>query len=173
MPVKAKLPVSSLPLSVIERYASKIIRVNECWEYTGANYNSKGYKAFSYKYNRYPAHRIAYSLVNGEIPLGLVLDHLCRNVACVNPAHLEAVTNYVNVVVRGTGVSALNKLKTHCPHGHPYTTENTRISRRRGGVWRECVECRRRIKHGTYVRWKLKQKAKRLTQPTEGGEDEK
>lgn len=38
------------------------------------------------------AHRYSYEKVKGKIPDGLVLDHLCRNVKCVNPEHLEPVT---------------------------------------------------------------------------------
>jgi hypothetical protein len=55
----------------------------------------------------------------GPISAGLVIDHLCRNRACVNPEHLEAVTPRENNL-RSTSVSGLNARKTACPKGHPY-----------------------------------------------------
>lgn len=43
------------------------------------------------------AHRHLWIEVNGPVPEGLVLDHLCRNKTCVNPEHLEPVTHLENV----------------------------------------------------------------------------
>lgn len=82
------------------------------------------------------AHRISYEHWNGSIPNGLQLDHLCRNRNCVNPQHLEAVTLRENLI---RGISA-NKIKTHCPHGHEYTEENTYITPKGK---RKCVICRK------------------------------
>ena len=54
-------------------------------------------------------------MFKGTIPQGLVIDHLCRNKSCVNPAHLEAVTNTENVL-RGEAPSAKAARKTHCQY---------------------------------------------------------
>ncbi|WP_448223723.1 HNH endonuclease signature motif containing protein [Gordonia iterans] len=63
------------------------------------------------------AHRVSWELKNGPVPEGLVLDHLCRNRACVRPDHMEPVPNRTNVL-RGEGVSAAFASRTHCSYGH-------------------------------------------------------
>lgn len=89
-----------------------------------------------------PAHRRAYELRVGAIPAGKHLDHLCRVRNCVNPAHLEPVTNRQNAL-RGTGPSAVNAEKTHCSRGHEFNAENTRRERDGG---RACKVCHRDLK---------------------------
>src|SRR4051812_32733455 len=69
------------------------------------------------------AHRVYYKVCVGPIPEGLVLDHLCRNPGCVNPDHLEPVTQRVNVM-RGDAVTRINATKTHCVHGHELSGDN-------------------------------------------------
>ena len=60
----------------------------------------------------------------GKIPDNLELDHWWKNPLCCRPGHLEPVTHKENVL-RGTGLAAINAVKTHCPYGHEYTEENT------------------------------------------------
>lgn len=72
-----------------------------CWLWTGGQ-RGKGYGAFNAekpggRYRMVNAHRYAYELTAGVVPVGLVLDHLCENGMCVNPAHLEAVSNGENI----------------------------------------------------------------------------
>lgn len=98
-------------------------------------------------------HRVAYELLAGPIPGGLELDHLCRNRACFNPAHLEPVTGRVNVL-RGFGPAAKNARKKKCVHGHAFTAANIYVSK--GGRIRVCRRCtldrqrRRRLKDPHY-----------------------
>jgi hypothetical protein len=88
------------------------------------------------------AHRVAWEIEHGPIPHGLVIDHLCRIPACVNPAHLEPVTERENIL-RGTSPSAIAARKTHCIHGHPFSGENLYLRKREKGWKRECRACQR------------------------------
>lgn len=91
----------------------------ECWPWLGAQTHG-GYGHLLVRRRFVGAHRVAYELFYGEIPSGMVIDHLCRNHACVNPLHLEAVSNRENLRRGINGV-----LTTHCPAGHPYDEKNT------------------------------------------------
>lgn len=115
---------------------AKVLRHGEgdCWPWN-AYRNQDGYGY--YFANRFmAAHRIAYMLTVGPIPDGLQLDHLCRNRACCNPAHLEPVTARENCL-RGETVAARNAAKTHCSNGHPYAGDNL-ITKRHGRACRIC-----------------------------------
>lgn len=113
----------------------RVAPANECWEWL-ASRDRHGYGKFKPVSRTWTlAHRASYRLHVGPIPDGLVLDHLCRNTSCVNPGHLEAVTQVENM---RRGVFP-NSLKTECPQGHPYNEENTAV---RGGR-RFCLACRR------------------------------
>lgn len=115
-----------------------------CWEWTGTR-RSNGYGAFKpTETTQQLAHRYAWELLRSPIPAGLVIDHLCRNRACVNPDHLEVVTLGENTR-RGFGISTWNRLKTHCPQGHPYSVENTYIHPKGSRICRICIrETKRR-----------------------------
>lgn len=109
-----------------------------CWEWTGTKDRGYGYVAHNGKTTQ--AHRAVYEELVGPIPSGLQIDHLCRNRSCVNPKHLELVTQRVNIL-RGEGLTAQNARKTHCAKGHEFSTANT-YHRKSNGV-RECAACRR------------------------------
>ena len=111
-------------LRQLARFFGKIEFGPGCWIWRGS-INHYGYGQFNFHGTRYPdgakkrpgpkrAPRLAYELWRGPIPEGLQLDHLCRNRACVNPNHLEPVTNRENAL-RGE-----RAMRTHCPYGHPF-----------------------------------------------------
>jgi hypothetical protein len=102
---------------------------SRCWIWTGGrrgrdHHLGRGYGVASWNGKQGPAHRRAYELVRGPIPEGLTTDHLCRTTLCVNPFHLEPVTNKVNIL-RGESLAAKNARKTHCIRGHPFDESNT------------------------------------------------
>lgn len=122
-----------------------------CWVWTGAT-TSKGYGSFLISARKTDApqvtgvtHKMTYEKAFGEIEpdeeVRVVVDHLCRNRACCNPNHLEAVKEPINVA-RGISPSARNRQKTTCPKGHPYDDSNTIIYRKK----RYCKACKRKKK---------------------------
>lgn len=93
-------------------------------------------------------HRLAWELVNGPVPDGLTLDHLCHTLVCaggptcphrrcINVRHMTPATRGDNARRGQSGTH--QKIKTNCPQGHEYTPENTRVYR--GG--RYCRTCGR------------------------------
>lgn len=73
----------------------------------GISSNSYSYIRINGK--RHAIHRYMYEKHIGKIPEGYVIDHLCENIKCVNPYHLEAVTCRENVL-RGTGITSRQAL---------------------------------------------------------------
>lgn len=141
----------------LDRFWARIDRrgAGECWEWIGA-VTSNGYGRFSPRINgvmhRVMAHRLSYETLVGPIPDGLVIDHLCRNRRCVNPAHLEPVPQLVNVM-RGEGVGVINAAKTECLDGHEFTPDNTYITPKGR---RACLACQRRRSREYHARKKAR-----------------
>lgn len=105
-----------------------------CWQWA-RGHNGKGYGQFSYKGKQWLTHRLSYELLDGPIPAGLQLDHLCRNPGCLNPQHLEPVTNLENAL---RGVRAT---KTHCIRNHPLSGDNLIIRKPHEPGRRRCRAC--------------------------------
>ena len=116
-----------------------IVPITGCWMWMLA-INPDGYgwaRMRGLKQHRL-AHRVAYEAFVGPIPKGLQIDHVCRNRWCVNPSHLDPVTQTENFE---RGIRARGE-DTHCRRGHEFTPENTR-RQGKAGMWRVCATCRR------------------------------
>jgi len=131
-------------METIDRFWAKVNKTDSCWLWTGYC-NPKGYGRFTENYNPIFAHRWSYEKFIGPIPEGLVIDHLCEVKNCVNPEHLEPVTNKINLNRGKVGQknAARHRSKTHCRNGHEYTEENTAYWNRksRGVLTRKCLIC--------------------------------
>lgn len=127
---------------------------SECWEWLG-RVDRHGYGSYRRNISRqtvhWLAHRVTYELLVGPIPDGLVIDHLCRNRACVNPSHMEPVTGRVNTQ-RGVGVGGQRGVGGGrrrineegipiCRNGHAVTGANARRHSTRYPHLSICVTC--------------------------------
>ena len=114
------------PIGNFWRY-TRPVAAEECWVWTGPLVTAGYGRVSNGRGHGLLAHRVAWEIAFGPIPEGLVIDHLCREKLCVNPNHLDPVTQRINVL-RGVGPIAQNAVKTHCVRGHPYAQGPTPLS---------------------------------------------
>lgn len=111
-----------------------------CWEFDGCLVQGYGHAWLDGK--QVKVHRAAYEALVGPIPEGLVIDHLCRNTACYNPAHLEPVTNAENI---RRGVPHRRTFRPEYPVGdavHDWCGQSSGYMRHRRRGEKPCAECR-------------------------------
>lgn len=125
--------------NTIDTFMSRISKDEKgCWLWVGTVFPT-GYARFNYKGRGFRAHKFAYEHFVGPVPDGLVIDHLCRVRHCVNPHHLEAVTQRVNFergISPQVSRARLTGL-THCKHGHRIDADGAYLY---GGM-RKCKKC--------------------------------
>ena len=113
-----------------QKFWKRVERTNTCWLWKPP-FNGYGYGTIRLDGKPIGVHRVSYEKFKNKIPDNLQIDHLCRVRNCVNPDHLEVVTQKENF-------DRWIKTKTHCIRGHKYTPENTRIYK---GKTRHCRLC--------------------------------
>lgn len=116
--------------------AYSVRRENGCIDWTRAK-GRFGYGVIRVSGKIREAYRVAYEFYRGPVPTGLVLDHLCRNPACINPDHLETVTQAENIR-RGMLPNNLIHKSGRCSHGHEMSGGNLHVSPKGVRVCRAC-----------------------------------
>jgi hypothetical protein len=122
-----------------------------CWLHEGTPEKATGYVRCEINRMRDYVHRFVYRALVEPIPDGTEIDHRCHNAdlscpsdasclhrRCVNPDHLEAVTHRENLYRSPNNIAVKNRLKTHCPQGHPYDEANTQVTPHGGRACRAC-----------------------------------
>jgi hypothetical protein len=135
---------------VEQRFWAKVDKngPNGCWEWT-ASTNQDGYGTFKTpkgSTGRGKAYRFSWELVNGPIPDGMTIDHLCKNVKCVNPDHLRIVTQSENS--KGSWLITYYRERAHCHNGHELSPDNVIYANNR----RTCKQCKAMWQSETNVR---------------------
>ncbi len=131
-----------------ERFWLSWVELDGCWIWI-RNKVTGGYGGFVVGGRNRRAHRVSYELAYGVILTpDQFLHHTCKNKDCINPAHLEIVSQLTHTDSATFG----NKEKTHCPYGHEYTPGNTHWNK--GGTSRECYQCKLHRQQRQYARKK-------------------
>ncbi len=107
-----------------------------CWLWTGYIANS-GYATLSIGGKSVLGHRVSAFLHGIIAPAGHVIDHICRNRACVNPAHLRVATLRQNACENSISPARFHAQKSHCKNGHPLTGDNLMLT----AYQRRCRAC--------------------------------
>lgn len=146
------------------RFWRKVEVGADCWVWTASKrYGYGQFRIGGEGSANLGAHVVAYRWLVGEIPLGLVVDHLCRNRACVNPDHMELVTPEENST---RGMISRHAEIERCKNGHPWA--DNQIDRYGYRVCAACLADRRstpgmKAYHREYSQgWNREKKAQRL-----------
>lgn len=136
----------------VERFTTKfeVDTGSGCWMWTGP-LDRDGYGMFYLRRKTRRAHRVAWFSAFGDLPKGMVVNHVCRQRACVNPQHLNVVTPSENALRDSRSRGYVNSQKTHCPRGHSY--DGTFTNRQTGKSYRTCSVCEREKKRRLRKKW--------------------
>ena len=143
-----------------------IPELGRCWQWIAGTKLSNGGRYGNFRLPRsrkqISAHRWAWEDAYGPLPEGCILDHLCRNTLCVNPTHLDPVTQRTNIL-RGANPAANHARKTHCINGHIFLGDNMYIAK---NGQRMCRTCRRQWERERKARLKSKRPDRRNASKT-------
>jgi hypothetical protein len=130
--------------SEIKRFNNRWVKSGDCYLWQGY-LDKDGYGTFFFRKLNRRAHRVSYYMFVGDIPDGMVIDHICAKRNCVNPAHLRVLTPRENSL-DSRGIGAQNARKTHCKYGHPFD--------RKYGKQRYCSICSNEKSKRLQAKWR-------------------
>jgi HNH endonuclease len=135
----------------LKRFWEKIqLSDDGCWLWAGCLFQASGYGCFfpgGYGCpNNVLAHRWLWEKLNGPVPEGLELDHLCRVRHCVNPMHLEPVTRRMNIMRSPIVITANFSRQTRCKNGHEFSHHDRkqRLCRICGNAYKKAYKLRKK-----------------------------
>jgi hypothetical protein len=131
------------------RFASKYAKVGDCWVWQGP-LDRDGYGSFYFRRKNRRAHRVAWFGAYGDLPENHVVNHTCRNRACVNHQHLQKMSPTENALRDSTSRGYINSQKTHCKQGHPFDRS---YPGQRGRPVRYCSICEAAKKKRLRDKW--------------------
>lgn len=135
----------ALPERILNKF--DVVESTGCWAWNASMYPN-GYGQVWNGHRTEQAHRVVYRLLCSEIASGLEVDHICRNRACVNPAHLRLVSHRENMRC-SDAVMGLNARKTHCKRGHLLAGDNLKLQ---ANGSRNCKTCLRLLARNSRIR---------------------
>ena len=132
-------------MNLLDKIESGSVRLpwSGCWIWM-KHIQLHGYGIIGIRGKTLRAHRVAWEAANGrKVPKGMFVCHSCDVRSCVNPAHLWVGSGHDNLMDasrKGRLLNcSVNKKKTHCPHGHEYSPENTYVSKIGARFCRACM----------------------------------
>jgi hypothetical protein len=116
----------------------------DCWKWKGAK-SPYSYPAIWHNKSSIQAYRVSWILNRGDIPPRMEICHKCDMPSCVNPSHLFVGTHRENLIdcAKKNRLNNCRLKRTHCPHGHKFTPENTYVclAKNTGRTHRRCRKC--------------------------------
>lgn len=130
----------------------KQVNTNDCWLFAGT-IDKQGYGRIKVtRESSREVHRLVYLDWIGEIPKGLVIDHLCRNRSCINPEHLDPVTIKENIL-RGREARFGSRADTECGNGHKYKNNSFYVRTDNGSKrCRQCENLRHKLRYHKVIK---------------------